>query len=400
MSPIARLAARGVILLAAAIGAVTVARHGLATRLASSDPVRAARLSPGNAAFAVAAAARRAGTDSGTRDPAVRRLVRIALTRTVADPAAIEFRALEASADGQPRRTARLFALADALSRRSLPTRLWLIQQAVDRGDVAGALANFDIALRTSTAAPATLFPILAAATADPTLSAPLARLFDRPSDWRAVFFHYAITTADAAAGLARVVPMMRDKAWLARAGIDDALVGRLVADGNFTTARRIFVLFHSHRRPDALINDGDFADPAAAFPFGWALTQKGEIGAARSLVHGRPALAYQALPGGDGAVASQLLMLSPGRYRLSVRAGMTATDREAPPFWTVTCAGEGGKQIALLDMGVVRDSIATAHFTVSGGCTGQWLVMALRGSDRPEGQAGAVAAVTITPAS
>ncbi|HEU4962038.1 MAG TPA: hypothetical protein VFT56_16740 [Sphingomonas sp.] len=398
MSRAGRIAARGAILALALVLAAKVTLDGLATRFETRDPLLAAEFAPDNAEIAVAAAAKRAGANSGTRDPRVRRLVSSALARGVAEPPAIEFRALEAGADGDIRREAALFRLSDAISRRSLPTRLWLIQDAVQRGDVAGALGNFDIALRTSTDAPATLFPILAYATADPTLSVPLARLFDRPSDWRALFFHFAID-ADAAPGLARVVPLMRDSAWIKRNGIDDSLIGRLVADGDFAAARRIYRLYHHDRRPGALIRDGDFADAGAVFPFGWQFVQKGEIGAERSLIGGRPMLAFQALSGGDGVVASQLLMLPPGRYRLSIRTGATSTDADAPPYWTITCADGRGQQIALLDMSVVKDGIVSASFAVPDVCAAQWLAMALRGSDNPGGQAGAVAAVAVASA-
>jgi hypothetical protein len=396
MTQAKRIAARGAILALALVLATKVTRDGLATRLEASRPLLATRLAPGNADIAIAAAAKRAGTNSGTRDPRVRRLVARALARGVADPAAIEFRALEAGADGDPLREATLFHLSDAISRRSLPTRLWLIQDAVRRGDVAGALANFDIALRTSNDAPDTLFPILATATADPTLSAPLARLLDRPSDWRALFFHYAITGTDAAAGLARVVPLMRDTAWIKANGVDDSLVGALVDDGDFAAARRVHAHFHGDREGDALIHDGAFTDPRVAFPFGWQFVQKGEIGAERSLVDGRPMMAYQALSGGDGVVADQLLMLPPGRYRLAIRVGATSTDGDAPPYWTITCAAGRARQIALLDMAVAKGAITAQDFTVPDGCAAQWLVMALRGSDQPGGQAGAVAAVAI----
>jgi hypothetical protein len=400
MTRAARIAARGAILALAVALAAKVTLDGLATRLMASDPVLAARLSPGNGEVAIAAAARLAGSHSGTRDPKVRRLVTAALARSAADPAAIEFRALEAGADGDPRRETVLFHLSDAISRRSLATRLWLIQDAVQRGDTGNALANFDIALRTSTDAPATLFPILAGATSDPTLSAPLAHLFDRPSDWRALFFHYALTEVQTDDGLVRVVPLMRDRAWLVASGVADALVGNLVADRQFADARRIYDLFSHDREAGALVRDRAFADPGAAFPFGWEFTQRGEIGAERSLVHGRPALAYQALPGDDGVVASQLLMLLPGRYRLSTRAAVTATDRNAPPYWTITCAGRGGGQVALLDAPVDGNEVTKTAFVVPAGCLAQWLVLALRGSDKPGGQSGALAAVTVMSSS
>jgi hypothetical protein len=397
MTRSARFVARSAIVLVTVTLAVLVTLDGVAIRLAQSDPVLAAQLSPGNAAFAIAAAAHLAGNEAGTRDPRVRALEETALDRSATDPSAIAIRALEARVDGDARREARLFALSNAISRRNLPTRLWLIQNAVDHGDVTGALRNFDLALRTSADAPASLFPVLAAATADPQMTAPFAQLLDRPSDWRATFFHYVTTQTASATGLARIVAHLHDRAWLATNALDDALIVRLVADGEFPVARQTYDVFHRNQGASLLVRDGQFSNPAAVFPFGWLLIQKGEIGAERSVIGGRPVLSYQALSGSDGAVANQLLTLPAGHYRFAVRAAIDATDPQSPPYWTLTCAGDGATQIGLLDAPVMRNATAAKAMTVPAGCTAQWLVLSLRGSDQPSGQSGALTSVALT---
>jgi hypothetical protein len=397
VTPPARLAARSAILLCTLFLAALVTANGLATRVASSDPVLAARLSPSNAEFAITAATHIAGKDAGTHDPEVRRLVAAALSRSVSDPAAIAVRGLEEGTDGNPRAEARLFALSDLISRRHLPTRLWLIQNAVDRGDLPAALRNFDLALRTSTDAPAALFPVMARAAADPQVTPGLARLLDRPSDWRAPFAHYVITQTGSAANLAGLVGRLHDRSWLETNGLDDTLIVRLVADGQFAAARRTYDLLHRSSDAGALVHDSHFADPRAVFPFGWVLVQKGEIGAERSLIGGRPALGYRALPGGAGAVANQLLMLPTGRYQLTVRASASAADVQAPPYWTLTCASEPSDQLALLDAPVARGALTSKVLTVPAWCSAQWLVLSLRSSDEPGGQTGALASIELT---
>ena len=97
-----------------------------------------------------------------------RSLVARALDRDLTQVPAIEMRALDLAVSGKESEARQLFHWSDRLSRRSLPTRLWLIQDAVDHGNVAGALRDFDIALRTTTDAQPILFPVLAKASSRP----------------------------------------------------------------------------------------------------------------------------------------------------------------------------------------------------------------------------------------
>jgi hypothetical protein len=366
---------------------------GAATHLARSDPQAAALLAPYDARAAVAAAQARMGKAVNASSPEVRRLIHQALAQDATLTPAIEARALQAEAEHDPAREARLFSLSSAISRRSLPTRLWLIQRSVDHGDVAGALENFDTALRTSTAAPDVLFPVLARASSDPGLSAPIARILDRPSDWRTPFLHYAITEAHAGPGIALVVMRMRDRRLLTGAAqIDQSLIGELVSEQAFGLARQVRDALGPPEGPD-LVVDARFADARMKYPFGWDLVESGTAGAQRSRADG---LDYQATPGGGGQAATQLLTLAPGTYRLTVTTATPANDRLSQPFWTLTCAGEAGAQLALLDQPPVANGSAARDFTVPDDCAGQWLVLFLRSSDEPN-LTGAIRSVQVS---
>lgn len=389
------VAARTVIALGVAAGLALAVRDGAATEWGRSDPARAAGLAPSDARLAVQAARARVDAGAPATDPAVRDLVRRALVRDVTLPPAVELRALDAEASGDKRRAAALFALSDRISRRSLGTRVWLIQQAVERGDVDGALRDFDIALRTSSAAPPILFPVLASALSDPDLVPPIARLLDRPSDWRAMFLHDAVVERRAPPGVTDLVLAVRDRAMVRRAGADQALIGQLVAQAAFGEARRVRDAFQPLARAeaDALLADPTFSRPDQAAPFGWRLTERGELEAIRGVVGGRPALTYQALGGAGGVAAVQLLTLPVGDYRLSVRTA--ATDPAAVPFWTLTCGEAGGRQLLQLDQAHRPGGEASGEVTVPDGCSGQWLALHLRRADAAT-QAGAVASVSL----
>lgn len=367
-------------------------RTGIATALKDHDPLLAARIAPDNARIAVAAARRALPAKQDVRAPLVSQLVERALARDVTVPAGLEFRALQFEAAGQNLRAAALFDLSSAISRRSLPTRLWLIQQAVDRGDVKGALANFDVALRTSTDAPDILFPVLARAASDPGLVEPIARMLDRPSDWRIMFLFRAIKEGGDPRDIGAVVLAMRNRDSLRDGQIDQMLIARLVEENHFRLARQVSDAFLPGGATSGLVSDPGFARPDLRFPFGWDLSQSGEAWAARDRVDGRPALLYQASPNDEGAVARQLLTLGPGSYQLLANVATTAGEPGESPVWTVTCAGRQGNPIARLQQPRTSGSMAAVGFIVPAGCEGQWLALTVA----PGGQSGAVARVDI----
>lgn len=209
------------------------------------------------------------------------------------------------------------------------------------------------------------------------------------------MFLNYAIHQGGAAPNIARVVLAMRDHAVITGNGIDDLLIAQLVTERAFAEAQHVRAVFRPPARTGALVADGDFADPSARYPFGWGMTARGDLEALRGLEQGRPALAYRAVAGRAGQIAAQLLFLPPGSYRLAARTA-TAGDPVALPYWTLTCAEQGGAAIATLDQPSHQDGSATADFHVPQGCSAQWITFNLRPSDLPQGQSGAVAQIRI----
>jgi len=385
---------RGAVVAGALTAAAGIIHAGVAQRLVRSDPVAAARVAPYDARVAMAAARKLAEDGHGATDPAIRALTQATLARDLTQNAAIEFRAVDVEAAGDRARAAELFDLSDAISRRSLATRLWLIQRSVDRGDVGHALRDFDIALRTTAAAAPTLFPVLAGATSDPGLVVPIARMLDRPSDWRLMFLNYAVANGDIE-GASAVLLHMRDRGMVTGNGIDRALIARLVGERRFALAGRVRGAFSAGKAQPHLIVDGAFADATGSYPFGWSFTERGDIGAERSIADGRPALGWRSEPGRGGQVAAQLLLLSPGNYRL-VTTAASATSDDAP-YWSLTCGEEGGSTLARLDVPSASNAAAAVDVAVPVGCEGQWLTLTLRPGGTSGERTGAIASVAIT---
>ncbi len=369
-----RQAAQAAIALGAlAIGAV-VAQSTLAEAMRETHPTRASALAPGNARVAIDGALALLAGGAETGDAAVRSRVRQALDRDATIPAALELEALDRQGRGDLAGAAHLYRMSDRISRRSLATRLWLVQDAVERGDAGRALGQMELALRTSSAAPDLIFPALANGLDDPALVQSIARLVDRPSEWRTPFLTYAMKNAGAAAAASLLVDL-RDRRGINAAAFDILLV-RLVDDGRFNHARQLARRF-GRGTASALVADERFADEHAHYPFGWALTEGEAMGARRDVERGTSVLSYHANSAEGGQVAAQVLLLRPGSYRLATRV-VRADSGELQPLWVLACAGSS-KPLATVQL-PSRDGGATARVvSIPANCPAQWLVLIVR---------------------
>ena len=130
---------------------------------------------------------------------------------------------------------------------------------------------------------------------------------------------------------------------------------------------------------------DPDFEGLAGPPPFNWELESSGEGFAQR----GTRALRVEYSGREDTRLASQLLALAPGTYRLTFTAE-GQTDAEGGEIaWTVSChpGGPTGLEVPItgLDLSPKRFS---SEFTVpASGCPGQWLRLVGDAAEFPEDQ-------------
>ncbi|TGX50366.1 hypothetical protein E5A73_18320 [Sphingomonas gei] len=325
-------------------------------------------------------------------------LARRAFYRDPTSVAAVRTLGLIQDVRGKRNRASRVLGHALALNRRDLVTHLWLIEYNVQRGDAVGALRHYDMALRTSAAAHPILMPILIEASSDPGIRAPLTQFLAKRPAWASTFIREIIAKADpvdAAVDLERR---------LGRAGApfsaqqDEDLAVRLVAEERFVTAAQ---LMNRNADPATVIDPGfDFRKRAGVFS--WALQSTYSLGAGEDLATSNQAdhvLSIFSAPGQGGEVARQLLMLKPGRYRISSTAnGLTLV----PPDqgrWVVSCAGRNGRDIVTLNLlgGSGSQTGANAFEVPDLGCVAQWIALVLK-APADTGIQGQVEKVEITP--
>lgn len=344
-----------------------------------------------------AALGERARTALGSGDlPAATAFAQQALRRDPTVVAAVQTLGLAAQAKGDGARASRLLAYADRLTRRDLQTHLWAIERDVARGDVEGALREYDLALRTSAGARDLLYPVLTGAVADPPVAQALLRRFRLRPAWRADFLAYLAT--DPRVDPAVAVGFLRSAGAGVRAAPEDVatLIARAVNAGDFATAWRAYRLVRRDADRRQVRDPGFAALADAPTAFDWTPSTQGGISAQAIRQDGASRLDVDAEAGTAGRVIEQLQLLPPGRYRLAVDAGPVSGGGGL--VWSLAC--RDGAELARIAMasGPGR-RYATPAFAIPASCRVQQLTLAADASTSPDALHAGIRAVSVRPA-
>lgn len=268
------------------------------------------------------------------------------------------------------------FIYAEQLSRRDIPTQLYLLEREVSRGNIDGALVHYDRALRTSLASRPVLLPALAKASEDPVVAKSLAHVLRRRPAWWFDFMWTLIPTVQSPSSLALQVEALR---LVPSADYDrDILIrsmARLVELKAYDLAAR---LSPDHVTTTAL-RDGDFENSTALPPFGWTLRDDGDVSASRepnTSGHAKFVLRLTSTAERGGTVASQLMILKPGTYQLTGITGDGPAQSSEAPALSVVCiesgASLGARSLAAPVAGAAQRFTLT--FVVPDHCAAQTL--------------------------
>lgn len=161
-----------------------------------------------------------------------------------------------------------------------------------------------------------------------------------------------------------------------------EKLIRGLVEQGDYLRAHSVWSAVSGLRREETrgLFNP-DFKQTSAPPPFNWSLSSggggvaEGGEGGLRVLYFGRDNL----------VLASQLLVLPSGRYRLEMTVG-GRTGRESEIGWTVTCLPSGRQLLQLpVEAEGAAASMAGELEVPSSGCTAQRLQLVGVGKEFPQ---------------
>ena len=329
------------------------------------------------------------------------RPARLAKAALLADPTAVKaltILAFQAQLRGDVEQSNRLFSYSTRLSRRELRPRIWAIEDAVTRGDIAGALRNYDIALRTSRNAESVLFPTLAAAMAEPRIRAELLKVLSTEPGWKDKFVTFAANSGIEPEGTIALLDEGRKIGLKATEELKVNLVNALVSQGKPDEAWTFYRTFRTAAQRNQSRDANFTLQTEYRSVFDWRAGDDLRIASA-FLREGEDGLLDISVPPTvAGVLASQQQILPPGTYRLEGQSAGIQQPERSQPYWTLAC--QGGE-----DLGRVRVPESnqngghfSGQFTVPHGCKLQTLSLVAQSTDDIMGVTGQIKRVQLTP--
>lgn len=313
------------------------------------------------------------------------RLARAALRREPINVTAVVALATIASLQQNDALANEIFSYSERLSRHDPATQLWLIENRVAAGDVAGALIHYDRLMSVTPAFRPTLIPILVTAARDPAIALALGDILKRrPLWWTDALVPLIFQSPEPAITLPILLQRLRlDPARDQERAFVAAAITRLANAGAFDEAQALYLRSGGKRVPGPeQVRNGGFETENRLPPFDWDLHNEDGRSA---MIQSHPdnkagsALFLYVDPDHQGDLARQLLLLPPGTYRLSAQSGDIAGDALGRPQLRISCAASKNGSVPLdLRLPASTASAGTrSDFVVPAGCPAQWLSLA-----------------------
>lgn len=370
------IARRVLIVVVALLLAAQVVRNSAVAAFSEFRPASAARLWAGHPSVELSLGLLEIGRASRARtrvSPASFAMIDDAARKSPLSPEPFLVRGIQSRLAGDIDAARRDFVAAQWRDPRSLPAAYFLAEYYFRGGQPIQGLRQTAILARLSPGGVTTVAPYVAAYAQNRSNWAQIRDLFKtEPSIEDDVLVALAQNAAntDAVLALADADHRRSDSPWVS------VLLHGLVDAGQYSRARAIWASAGGvHQGAATLVYDATFSDPKTPPPFNWALTSS-TVGLAERQ-HGQRlhAIFYGSE---DGVLASELLLLQPGTYRMQFRLGPSPLHPEAIS-WSLRCdkASDPFATIAV-------DAAATRglEFAVPANCQAQWLELSGRSGD------------------
>ncbi|WP_157123697.1 hypothetical protein [Allosphingosinicella indica] len=261
-------------------------------------------------------------------------------------------------------------------SPRSRPVRMMLIEQYLRAENIAAATVEIGVLSKLTPVARDHLSRAVSQLMLDKEVRPAVVRALAADPIYDSILAELARTGADAdlIVDLARQ-QVQSDQPREGRGIWRIALIDRLVDERQYRKARQLWGTFFNV--PDDAggnaVYDGRFAGRPGSRPFNWQLTTN-QTGAAERSRRGGLDVDYFGRT--SGPLARQLLLLSPGQYRLTFRADGNANAQGSRLVWQVMCDGASSTlSETVLDRVEAAPRAFAANFTVPAqNCVAQWL--------------------------
>lgn len=355
--------------------AVQVVRNAAVATLARLQPAAAARLWAGHPqveidlGMAEIAQAVQKRTEVGQATLA---MIDNAAARSPISPEPYLVRGVQARMVGDPQAARRAFLQAQWRDPRSVPAAYFLAEYDLRAGDLLEGLRQMALLARLVPQAAQTVSPFLARYAQNPATWPQMRAFFRREQGLEdSVLLALAQDSRNADAILALADPEHRrpDSIWL------PGLLYSLIADGDYAKARAIWASVGRARPTGDLLYDPEFSAPDAPPPFNWKLE-----GSTVGLAERQPGKRLHVFFYGnvDGPLASQLVLLSPGTYRLQMQIAGSPVHPELLN-WSMRC-DKSSEPVASL--GISEAAARGWTFQVPENCPAQWIALTGRSAD------------------
>lgn len=360
------------------------------------DPALAYRLAPYDGQITAAYATSLAGPNATPKDRA--RADVLAKRALEQDPTAVAAAAtlgINADVRGDKAAARRYFGYAQKLTRRDLRTQLWMIEDAVQRDDIPGALHQYDMTLRVFPALSDVLYPVLTSASADPEIRRGLVRTLAGKPAWSESFVNFvAGSSPDPKSAAALFLDLRRAGVAVSETARARA-VNALIASGQTDAAWSYYTSFRPRADRRRSRDPGFAANLEGPSQLDWMPINDG--GLTTSIQGGVFDFAAPASFG--GSMLQQLQLLPPGTYRLSGHSIAIDQATGTLPYWALRCQDrrELGR-VEVPNSNVAKGSF-TGTFSVPADCPVQALVLVARPSDALSGLSGQFDRIELVPA-
>lgn len=334
----------------------------------------------------------------------VERMARRALRQQPLNASAVRLLGYVADARGEKDRARKLIASAANLSRREFGAQLWLIEDAVARGDTIGALRHYDIALRSTASSQAILIPTLTGALGDPNVRKGLAPYVGQDANWIPAFLADAIANssnpADAADILLRARRLPPNEEYR---NIANSLLAKLAEKNRFDTFRKLYRVLPGSR-PTALNSVGLNTDTVSLkYPVaGWSIGDHPAAGGSFSQPADNGAISVSLFAGSGERqeLMRKYTFYTPGRYRFVASYNVAQTATDAQIRWDFQCISTAGNTSVWLVIAPINKGAgsSTQTFTIPAACNNQQLLLSIAGGTDQSGSEVVLQAMSIKP--
>jgi len=361
--------------------AVVVVRSAFVSAYVSSDPAKAAAAWSGHPSVIFATGLEEVGQTAAAGKPVDEAKISRLLAAAAKAPLAAEpflVRGVEAQTKGNEPLAARAYLEARRRDPRSAAARYFLADLYLKTGQTGQGLGEISALARLVPQSISGIAPYLAAYARSPGAAPEVRNMLRRHPELEPWLLE-ALAADPSSCRLALSLWSGRGgesaKVWQVR------LLNSLVGAGHYDQAQAAWSRFSPQAKAEGGLVDPDFAGGALP-PFGWSFTS-GPAGLAEPDDGGRLHILYYGRD--DQVLASQLLMLGPGSYRLSMRVD-GATPSAAPLGWTIRCL-PAAKEVAAIGLAEAgKGGVLAGTFTVPpSGCAAQRIELAGTAPELPE---------------